>query len=33
MGRKVVPPPPPPGVLEVITTYVVTHVDTRSSRW
>jgi hypothetical protein len=27
MGRKVVPPPPPPGVLEVITTYVVTHVD------
>ena len=28
MGRKVVPPPPPPGVLEVITTYVVTHVDT-----
>lgn len=27
MGRRVVPPPPPPGVLEVVTAYVVTHVD------
>ena len=27
MGRRVVPPPPPPGVLEVVISYVVTHVD------